>query len=170
MNYQKQKYKIIWVLAGIVSCIILIGILRSQSNSPASSDLPQNVDFSGPTEIERESGNTVKEDLVSSQDTPTPNNATIAISQINQSTSEITVRSFVTNSVEDGSCTVSIAQQNNEFSQTVEAIGDASSTFCAPAIFEKTSEFVKGSEWTIIVEFTGNSGITGKTQENIVIN
>jgi len=170
------------ILALVVSVFLLekTGVInlheRSQLTSAPNPNKSINLD--PPTEEEKASGETVKEEITDSQEqkqnstkqqtASLKKNATVAISDATQYGGEVEVRAFVTNITENGKCNISFTKETESVSKQVDAFADASTTPCINLVVPR-SEFSQPGDWTVTVEYV-NDTVRGSATRGIRIN
>lgn len=163
----KRKALIIVVLA-----LLLVGsgiwLWRHQStlssdvliNPPESTD---GINYSPPTEEEKQQASDRKDEIVNEQNTPAPipgaekKSVTLTIVDASQYGQTIEVRAFVSGVVEaDGTCTYTFTHGSQTFTKRASAIADASTTRC-PNLEVSRTDFANAGTWNIKVSYASAS-------------
>lgn len=177
MQYKNMKKKLLITL--ILIALIALGaflVLGTKKNSitPSNSGEPRevnSVDYGGPTELEKQAGDSQKENNVD-RDTidkgPRPSTAEIIIVDSSQYDSTFEIRSYISNIFEDGgSCTVTLTKANNPtISRTGPATSSATNTQC-PKTNIPVSEFTSKGEWQLVITYSSASA-TGSTPQKAI--
>lgn len=128
-----------------------------RQNTPRKPVLQNGVNYSPPTESEKQAANDIKDTIVNSQQnnqsTDGKTKASVIITDAAQYENTIEVRSFIPNHYEDGTCTITFTHQNLKVQKTAPAYRDASSTICTNPLVGR-SEFTATGEWAVIVSYT----------------
>jgi hypothetical protein len=177
-NKKSFIYKILLLLGLFIITIIALEITGTTNifspNTPKSTSIgseTNNINLNPPTEQEKESGDIRKEEIVSNQnnDNPPPSDANLVIVDANQYNDEVEVRSFVSNIVEDGECTITFSKGAEIFEKVVPAIADASSTPCLSLVVA-LDEFNSSGTWNVEVSYKNSQEtLTGKSETTLEI-
>ncbi len=131
--------------------------VQSQQNDDT---VDKNPNSSAPTTEEKQAGDAIKQQDTGNetQTTPAPaqDTATVIIVDAAQYGQEIEARAFVSDALQDGTCTYRFERGNETIEKTVDAFADASTTPCVN-VFVPRSEFGSAGEWTMTVTYA--SGI-----------
>jgi uncharacterized protein YpmB len=175
----KTKTVVIIVIVLLLSVSALAFILgRTESTSPANTDDGQPTDsaveigdskinFDPPTQEEQAVGDQVKQEIASEEEQQEeteevlPNGAEVVLVDASQYSDEIEVRAFVSNIIEDGTCTITFTQGTSSFTEEVPAYADASTTTCI-ALTVPRSDFTSTGIWDVEIVYTSPS-IQGET-------
>ena len=181
--YSKRKSpntKKYWLVAAVVFVIAAVGaglelsgttnVFGNASEEPES-QLPglNEINYGPPTEEEQAAGDKRKEEIVAQEQAPQPlpEGATVAIVDASQYEDEVEVRSFVSNIVSDGECTITFEQDTQSITKTVNAFAEASTTLCLSLVVPR-SEFPSTGEWTVTVTYK-NDTIMGSASRTLVL-
>lgn len=148
---------------------------RDASNQPYPNNTAD-INLNPPTDEEAQAGDAVKDDLDKNDATTeqAENNAqtktaSVIITDAGQYDDVIEVRSFISNSYQDGTCTITLSQGTKKVSKETAAYSDASTTICTNPLF-KRSEFTSGGQWQVVVSYKA-TGISGQSEPlSITIN
>lgn len=165
----------------IVLLLILAGAYAYTLVSDGNSDqtaVPNDssIDYSPPTEQEQKSGDEKKEEIVKEQEyrysgsTPSDESngsnkkdANVIITFAGQEGQTIEVNAFVSDHIEEGTCTIIFRKGSQTITKEAPAHADASSTICTnPEIIR--SEFPSSGTWTVQVVYESD-GAKGESSE-----
>ena len=168
---------IILLLIGLTMFILEKSkITNFYENAPEVSNTNSNqpiINLDPPTDEESKSGDDIKEDIIKNeaeqQQNPTSDKtkAEVVIVDSTQYDNEIEVRAFVSNIIEDGTCTYEFTNGADKLSETMPATADASSTPCMTLIVPR-SEFTKSGTWNLIIRYD-NSTATGSSNSTVEV-
>lgn len=137
------------------------------SNSPVQtiSDA-ESINYDPPTDSEANSGDSIKQEIVDeAQSQSLPNAANVIIVDANQYGDNIEVRSFVSNLIKDGTCTITFTKDSVSVVKVVPAYADASTTPCV-ALTINRSEIADNGTWNVQVLYT-NSTESGSAETSM---
>jgi flagellar basal body-associated protein FliL len=179
-NKSKINNKIIIILAVIIVLLLTLFVLErtgvinlyiSTPNGSSSLDPEVNkINLDPPTEIEQNAGDAQKEKIIVQQDAELPsqnsNTVSVVIVDSTQYDSEIEVRAFASNIVQDGTCEITFTRYTTTFSRVVPAKADASTTLCLTLDVPR-SDFNSSGTWQVEVKYTSlnATGLAGSTVE-----
>jgi hypothetical protein len=179
-NKNTKKILLIILLLGVSLAAIAVVLEKTgvtdfyQKNTPAPLTPGNTVNLDPPTEEESQAGDDQKAIIIQKQEAEAEqpseltNEASVVIVDANQYGSEIEVRAFVSNIIEDGECTYTFTKPGSDtLSRTTPAYGDASSTPCISLKLDK-SEFNDSGTWSLDVTYT-NSTTTGSATTSLEI-
>ena len=177
----KINSKIIVVLAIIIVLFLTLFVLErtgvtnfytSTPNGSSSSNPEVNkINLDPPTEIEQNAGNNQKEEIVGQQnpeqkpqDSDTVN---VVIVDSTQYDSEIEIRAFASNIVQDGTCKITFTKDNVSFFKEVPAKADASTTPCLTLNVPR-AEFNSSGTWQVTVKYNSTS-VSGSANSTVAV-
>jgi len=180
-NKSKIKNKIMFAIAVVIILLTTLLVLErtgvtnfytSTPNGSSSSDPEVNkINLDPPTEIEQNAGNAQKEEIVGQQDLQKPTQDSTIVSVVvvdsSQYDSEIEVRAFASNIVQDGTCKITFTKDTASFSKEVPAKADASTTPCLTLNVPR-AEFNSSGTWQVTVEYIGNNA-TGSANSTVEV-
>lgn len=143
---------------------------RGQDIATSSSQPLGNINYGPPTENEKSAGNEQKSKVVeqnSEQKTDKPSTAKVVIVDASQYENTVEVRAFISNLLEDGTCTFTFRNGNNVFKKSQPAIPDASTTPCT-ALTVSREEFVQAGKWNLTVTYESKTVEGSNTQEVLI--
>lgn len=151
------------------------GITDFYQDNDKSSVVQNNpvINLSPPTEEESNAGNEQKEKIikqeedVAEQNSTTKNEVSLIIVDANQYDNEVEVRAFVSNIIQDGTCTYTFTKDGSDtITKSSPAFADASSTPCVTLQINQ-SEFQNTGIWDLEVTYTNevNEGSANTTIE-----
>lgn len=138
---------------------------RTSTTQPPS---PFGVNYDPPSEEEQEAGDKQKEKIVESESNKPPSSATVVIIDAGQYDGQVEVRSFVSNVIQSGTCTVTFTKGNAVVTRQVEATKDATTTLCSNVSIPR-SEFDSSGTWKLTVNYA-SSAISGQARQDVQIN
>ena len=155
-----------------VALVVTAGVVYARSSSDSSSNtdgptLVETEEFAPPTEEEKQAGDAQKEEVIELENQTLPDQATVAIVDASQYGSEVEVRAFVANTIQDGTCTIVFEKDSEQLTKKVPAFADATTTPCMNLVVPR-SEFSAAGEWNVMVTYTNNT-IMGSASSIIVI-
>lgn len=179
-NKSRINNKIMFAVAVVIILLTTLLLLErtgvtnfytSTPDKPPTSDPETSkINFDPPTEIERNASNTQKEEVVGQQNPEQKpqdgNTVNVVIVDSTQYDSEIEVRAFASNIVQDGTCKITFTKDTASFSKEVPAKADASTTPCLTLNVPRT-EFNSIGTWQVTVEYTSTNatGLATSTVE-----
>ena len=177
MMLKNKNSLTITVLIVLLVALLVIYVVRSNNDSdqtPATDYIASDkINFGPPTDNEAAAGDLIKPKLVEEEDATDENshtsNAQVVIVDASQYDNTIEVRSFVSNIIENGSCTITITNESGStITRTVDAAAEASTTLCQGIEIDR-SEFTTPGIWNVLVKFTGSSS-SGEASTSMVLN
>ena len=169
----------------LVALLVLGGIgyaLSQRSNDYSSNTYSEDssINYGPPTEEEQQSGDEQKQDIVDKnkslgaapdepQNSTQKKDANVIITFAGQQGQTVEVNAFVSNHIEEGTCTIIFRKGNQTVTEEAPAHGDASTTICTnPEI--KRSDFPSSGTWTVQVIYESASAKGESNTKNITIN
>ena len=161
MGMRNKNYKKIIILSLTIALLaggVYFVLLENDKDTAEKNDTEntsQELVLRPPTEEEKQAGDQIKQEIVDQEETQSnpPDTAEIIIVDASQYIDQVEVRSFVSNVIEAGNCTVTFSKQNEEnIVVEVVAIADASSTLCERAVVPFSS-FPAEGEWSVTVRY-----------------
>ena len=180
---EKNKKTIKSLLLSLIVIVLITGayFIAAYSNkfwpfvanvTPSQSTQTNDIDYSPPTEQEKDSSQDGKK---SSGDTPTPtqDNITVDVSYAgpNNDGTAIEVRAFTTDVIEGtGTCTATLTLGSLTVTGTSKGFVDARSTICEPIEISK-NQFKQSGGWKLVVTYTSptRTGVSTETSVNVDI-
>lgn len=148
---------------------------NSNSNQTAGSS-DSSIDYSPPSEQEQQSGDAKKEEIIKEQEERNSDNApsnesngsnkkdaNVIITFAGQEGQTIEVNAFVSDHIEEGTCTIIFRQGSQTVTKEAPAHADASSTICTNPEINR-SEFPSSGTWTVQVVYESD-GAKGESSE-----
>jgi len=175
--YKKQKTSsrsriliivMLLILAGAITAGAYLAIFKDNDNTGEENNATNKINLEPPTEQEQAAGDKQKEEIIDEEEnTSVPDGAEVIIVDANQYDQEIEVRAFVSNLVEDGTCTITFTKADLKIVKEVPANADASSTPCVTLTLPR-SEFSETGTWDVSVTYS-NTRIMGTTSGTMEI-
>ena len=180
-NKSKINGKIIVILAAIIVLLLTLFVLErtgvtnfytSATTDSSTPDAQTNkINLDPPTEIEQNAGNNQKEEIAGDQNIEQkPQNGetvNVVVVDSSQYDSEIEVRAFASNIVQDGICKFTFTKDSTSFSKEAPAKADASTTPCLTLNVPR-SEFNSAGTWQVTIKYIGNSA-TGSSTSTVEV-
>lgn len=175
---KKNKIIIIIVLLLVALAMLFVALektgvtnlftLGNETAQEPTADV-NTIDYGPPTEAEVEAGDTQKDKIIAKEDQKPANEASVVIVDASQYDDIVEVRAFVSNIIEDGTCTYVFTKENSRIEKTSPAYGDASTTPCVTLTVPR-SEFENSGTWNVTVTYTDTvNTITGSTSQDVEI-
>jgi hypothetical protein len=170
----KKIILIVAVFALLLGAAIYFWQNQSEKLSQTESDKPINtIDYSGPTDEEKEAGDLQKENNKSREETDgqttPPSNADIVLVDAGQYENIVEVRAYVSNIyADDGNCSVKLTNGSQTITRTSEAFKDVKTTQCGTFKIDRT-EFSAAGTWNLTVSYSSPTSVGSITKE-ITIN
>ena len=161
----------------LIVTILLIGILvfvlektkvinlyeRKTPESVASTNEPK-INLDPPTEEEIQAGNDQKQAIINQEEQQTNNDeisdgkreADVVIVDASQYDQEVEIRAFISNAVQNGTCTYTFKLNDTSFVRSMPAQADASTTPCITLTLAR-SDFNTSGNWNVTVRFESDS-------------
>jgi hypothetical protein len=160
-----KRKKILIVVAVLVLLLAVALLINSRTNTI---DVPflsnetnqQESDDQAEPNPDREPGNTNTSDNDLDPNTPVSNEqddqelkaASVVIVDAAQYGQIVEVRSFVSNHIQEGTCTVRFSKDGRSFSKTTPARPDATTTICLSVEIPR-AQFTSTGQWDVFVEY-----------------
>jgi cytoskeletal protein RodZ len=166
-----KRKKILVVVAVLVLLLAIALLINSRTNTVdvpfLTSDAQQESDNQAEPNPDREPGNTNTSDNDLDPNTPVSNDpddqelkaASVVIVDASQYGQIVEVRSFVSNHIQEGTCTVRFSKDGRSFSKTTPARPDATTTICLSVEIPR-AQFTSTGQWDVFVEYEA-SGAKG---------
>jgi hypothetical protein len=156
------------IFLGIVLVLEKTGVTNFYEKTSPTTSTTETINLEPPTEEEQQTANLQKEkNQATEEETVLPDSAKVAIVDASVYDSEAEVRAFVTNVVQDGTCTVTFSKGDLKFVKTVPAYADASSTPCITLTVPIT-EFSESGIWEVKITYS-NDTITGSATTTMTV-
>jgi hypothetical protein len=173
MNKKYIKYlsAVIFILAITVASLLVYSSSSNNANSRQSGRISH--EYSGPTQQEKNAGNTEKTKFESNnqgQETQTSStiNGRVVIVDSSQYDNIIEVRAYVGNVIENsGTCTITFTNSSHTLTKTTPAFADATTTQCKTLDVQQ-SEFNSSGVWNVNVKYNSNK-TTGNANSMVTI-
>jgi hypothetical protein len=181
--YKKNRVKKLHVISLIILLLLASGLVYVYSQQDSADDMSNDsstVNLEPPTEEEQAAGDEIKDEVVEPDQNPvekppqTGNSAdsndkkiNVVITDASQYGSDIEVRAFASNHIEDGTCTITFSKAGQQTIQKeVQARADASTTICSNLTINR-SEFPTGGEWSVVVSYNSQNA-KGSSNSQII--
>jgi hypothetical protein len=128
---------------------------------------PDTINYNPPTESETKSGDSIKQEIIESENKTQPDYASVVIVDAKQYEQEIEVRAFVSNVIQDGICTITFSKNSQTIEKTVKANADATTSPCTTLKVAR-SEFKETGVWNVEINYTSNT-VIGSSKTNLEI-
>lgn len=141
---------------------------RSRATEPIANPLGSQtkINYDPPTKEEQQAGNEQKQEIVDSQAAQSQSStATVIIADAGQYGNQVEVRAFVTNVIQEGTCTSTFTRGTTVVTRTVAALKDAKTTRCTNVAIPR-SEFASAGTWDLTVTYRSTTA-EGKTNKQI---
>lgn len=166
---RSRKFIYFTLLVVGISALALVYIqLRPTSTSKTLQNhaTSETINFDPPAEEEQKAGDDQKQEIINGEETSTPpTTANVVIIDASQYDDQIEIRAFVSNIIQDGSCSIVATRGSLSVTRQVAAAKDATTTQCMPVTIPR-SEFLSSGTWNLTVTYT-SSDITGKANKTI---
>jgi hypothetical protein len=156
---KKNPNKIAYILAFAILALVVAGFAyySYQSRDSASDQTENTINLDPPSEEEQRSADEVKDELTDDTERPAvPRDeddriiANVVVVDASQYGNEVEVRAFVSNHIQDGTCTISFSKPGQQTIQKeVQARADASTSICGnvPWIVRISLVAASGLSW-----------------------
>ena len=181
----KNKKLLIIVLTLLLSVGVLFilektKVINLYERTPETTNSTTNgpkIDLSPPTEEESKAGDEKKQQIINQEQNNQTNNsngnsenkleAEVVIVDASQYDSEIEVRAFASNVLQNGTCTFTFTNGSNSVIKNMPASADASTTPCM-TLNVPESEFARPGTWQLTVAFD-SATYSGQTTTEVTI-
>ena len=165
------------LVTSIAAVVLIAGFIAynapRQTDRSSATETIQNplgsqtkINYDPPTKEEQQAGNEQKQEIVDQQAARSqPNTATVVIADASQYDNKVEVRAFVTNVIQDGTCTSTFTRGPATVTRTVVALKDAKTTRCTNVTIPKC-EFASAGTWGRTVTY-GSTTAEGTTNKQI---
>ena len=163
-----------------VACAILaIGVFAAyritRDKSPQQAE--GYINYGPPTEQEKSAGDNKKTEIVENEQQPNDDEqtdgnkkqATVTITDAAQYDDIIEVRSFISNHLQDGTCTILFTQGSQKLERQTPAFADASTTICTNPLIKASDFPVKGT-WQVKVSYSSTNAVGESASQAVEIN
>jgi hypothetical protein len=174
-NAKGKKVRLVLAVLLIAALSILaFSYFSNRSNSTVSDE--DGINYGPPTEEERRSADEVKEKLSEDndrQDIPRDDDdkiiANVVVVDASQYGSEVEVRAFVSNHIQDGTCTISFSKPGQQTIQKeVQARADASTSICGNVTMDR-AEFPSDGDWTVVVSYNSQDAKGNSSERKLTL-
>lgn len=158
MNKNKKIALILAMVALIAAgSVLLFVILKDDSDTSQNQDEAiDSINYGPPTEEELQAGDQQKEKIESEDGQAPEIQGEVIIVDAQQYDSEVEVRAFVANIVDNGICTYRFMLADESFEVTREAFADASTTPCITLTLP-VSDFPQPGTWSLEVLYASDT-------------
>jgi len=181
----KKSNRLIFLTLVIILILVSFGALiylektgkidLYQKNKETATTTQNPINYDPPTQEEKTAGDNQKTKIVSSNksnspsDPKTTNSASVVVVDASQYTDVIEVRAFVSDHIEDGTCTFTFTKNNLKIVKTEPAYADASTTPCITLDVPK-GEFKLSGTWSLVVDYISKSeGVSGTNSTTVEV-
>lgn len=175
MIKNKKSKKIVIIASAIATAIVAVSVwwlfIRSDSSdSTTQSDISEEViNYSPPTESEKNEADNRKDEIVSQQNNPKPANNTQSATPITITTASLNgknveVRGYISGIVQDGGACTYTFTGNGTVVKTSSGVADVSTTNCGISV-PRTA--LPGNNWKVLISYKSGATTASSSAQSI---
>jgi hypothetical protein len=177
MKIKKHPNKKITILAVIIFAAVLASSsyflyarqTQLKEQPPSGDESRQKIDYSPPTENQKNAGASQKQEIIDKDQTtqPRPSNLTVTITAANQNGSVVNIRSLIQAVVDTGNCTLSLTKAESAVTKQSSIQPLASNSTCKG--FDIPRSELSSGTWHLKITVTSGNA-SGSAEKDIDIN